>query len=409
MFSGVTPFEWLSLIVSVISVVFAMIVFLINGIQAKHATEEQTHIDTVRATLTDFSILRRNHQDFVIKIKANPENREEYEKAYIGDLERFATGYNMGAYDLEVVNRMSGGMIINQYRAYFRSYVSERRRAASSKSAIRKSDLYAEYLKMMKDLYKMRGEEWENIEELSADAAALEKFLKLPIDSPDSVFARFRELPGAIEHQGEGKEHFLYIPGTREDRCVLAAHADTVADTFYTNEAAATFPVLRDGKFISGHAGTILGADDRAGCAILWQLRKSGHSLLILDGEEHGQIGANYLRNSYPELWQEIEAHSFLLQLDRRGERDYKTYSIPVSREFHTYIQEETGFKYNESSGKTDICALCEHVCGVNLSIGYYEEHTKGECLQIDQWEHTLQVVRTMVEKPLKRFPTEHM
>ena len=35
-----------------------------------------------------------------------------------------------------------------------------------------------------------------------------------------------------------------------------------------------------------------IGADDRAGCAILWLLKDSGHSLLVTNGEE---IGCNRL------------------------------------------------------------------------------------------------------------------
>ena len=52
--------------------------------------------------------------------------------------------------------------------------------------------------------------------------------------------------------------------------------------------------VFEDGVYSSGDDLCGIGADDRAGCAMLWLLRDSGHSLLILDGEEHGQVGAAF-------------------------------------------------------------------------------------------------------------------
>ena len=125
--------------------------------------------------------------------------------------------------------------------------------------------------------------------------AILDQFLNVPISSSQGVFEIFAQLPGAIWRKGEKPlEQFLYVPGTREDRVVLSAHADTVWDSAYGNSREA---VLRyeDGIYASGNEACGIGADDRAGCAMIWALRDSGHSLLILDGEEKGKVGARYL------------------------------------------------------------------------------------------------------------------
>ena len=138
---------------------------------------------------------------------------------------------------------------------------------------------------------------------------------------------------------------------------------------------------------------------------MLWLLRDSGHSLLVTDGEEHGQIGAHYLRESNPSLFEEINDHAFILQLDRRGGNDYRYYDLPVSQEFVDYVEEETGYELVTGKGRTDIVALCEKVCGVNLSVGYHDEHKPSEWLDVGKWLHTLGLVRGMLSKPIKCYP----
>ena len=235
-------------------------------------------------------------------------------------------------------------------------------------------------------------------------ATVLDHFLHLPISTPDPIFSLFRTLPGAIEHSGGEKQRFLYVPGTREDHCVLAAHADTVFDRVYIGKKAEEKPALRDGVYFSESGAYGIGADDRAGCAMLWLLRNSGHSLLVLDGEEFGQIGAKYLRSEFSDLFEELNNHSFMLQLDRRGSNDYKCYHLDVTDEFKSFIENTTGYELSISRGFTDICTLCETVCGVNLSIGYYDEHTPKEKLVYEEWLHTFEVVKSMIGQPLKRY-----
>lgn len=150
-----------------------------------------------------------------------------------------------------------------------------------------------------------------------------------------------------------------------------------------------------------------IGADDRAGCAILWLLRDMGHSLLILNGEESGQQGANYLKNECPSLFKEINQHNFALQFDRRNATDYKVYYLPVSQEFHQYIQQKTGYTEPNRSSCTDICTLCQDICGANLSIGYYNEHDSSEYLNVEEWYHTLSITRKMLAKRCPKFPMD--
>ena len=51
------------------------------------------------------------------------------------------------------------------------------------------------------------------------------------------------------------------------------------------------------------------------------------------------------------------------------------------------------------------LSVLCETVCGVNLSVGYYHEHGPEESFVYGEWAHTLEIVRAMLKKELRRFP----
>ena len=143
--------------------------------------------------------------------------------------------------------------------------------------------------------------------------ALLTEFLNIPISCADGVFEKFETLPGAVCAKGDAPlERFVYIPGTRQDRVLLVAHADTVWDVAYGNPQQSSL-VIEDGVFHSGNSQCGIGADDRAGCAMVWALKDSGHSLLIVDGEEKGKKGAKFLRDKHPKLYKELNRHQFIM------------------------------------------------------------------------------------------------
>ncbi|MBR1747240.1 MAG: hypothetical protein IJ735_03385 [Clostridia bacterium] len=240
----------------------------------------------------------------------------------------------------------------------------------------------------------------------STAQAVLEEFLSYPLTDSRAILDRFASLHGAIARFGGEKRNFVYVPGARDDRVLLVAHADTVWDEYYLDQPDLPQTVrYSDGVYSAVEKGYGIGADDRAGCAMLWLLKDSGHSLLVLDGEEHGQIGANYIKSAYPSLHKELNAHAYMVQLDRRGKSDYKVYELPVPKEFKRFIEEKTNFSEPDKSSRTDIVALCTEVCGVNLSIGYYHEHTPKECLVFREWYRTLTLVEDMLLGEQRRFP----
>ncbi|MCX7612109.1 MAG: hypothetical protein N2043_11040, partial [Ignavibacterium sp.] len=108
------------------------------------------------------------------------------------------------------------------------------------------------------------------------------EFLSYPLNSSDEIFKRFSTIPNSKLFIGNKPgERFLFIEGNREDAATLVAHADTVFNNVGQHD------IIEDEDFfISGNPNYGIGADDRAGCAMVWLLKDLGHHLLICDYEE---------------------------------------------------------------------------------------------------------------------------
>lgn len=239
------------------------------------------------------------------------------------------------------------------------------------------------------------------------DIDVLMDFLRFPLGSADAILARFARLPGAIR-VGEGLSQFVFVEGTRTNRVLLVAHADTCWDMLYRldKEPVPQNVELKDG--IIRNPGNGLGADDRAGCAILWLLRDLGHSLLITNGEEYGEIGSAFLMNERTDIADKINhEHQFALAFDRKNAGDFKCYAVGTE-EFKRYIEKETGYLEAGRASSTDISTICRNICGANLSVGYQNEHTDNEYLVVADWRNTLQLCRRWLSKdPLPEFPLD--
>lgn len=241
---------------------------------------------------------------------------------------------------------------------------------------------------------------------MNAEQAVLKEFLSCPLQDGQELLRRFASLPGAVFRQGAHPlERFVYVPGARTDRVLLIAHCDTVWDQNYRRVDASQALCEENGVLHGTVDGLGIGADDRAGCAMLWLLRDSGHSLLILDGEEHGHFGANYLCREHKKLLRELNAHRYLLQLDLWGGRSCLYHGIPNSRRFREMI-EGMGFVEEKKNNGTDISYLAKAACGANLSVGYHRFHRADEFLSVAEWEGVLATLRTALAKPQKRYRT---
>ena len=163
---------------------------------------------------------------------------------------------------------------------------------------------------------------------------------------------------------------YIYVEG--DIPVMLIAHVDTVhpspPDRFFYD---------REYEVIWSPDG--LGADDRAGVFSLLEIVFAGYkpSLLFTMGEEIGGSGAVAAIMDYPKLPTSVNC---LIELDRHGNNDAVYYNCGNS-DFKNYIS-RFGFKETEGIF-SDIMILGPNwdIASVNLSIGYYNEHSASEYL----------------------------
>jgi hypothetical protein len=192
--------------------------------------------------------------------------------------------------------------------------------------------------------------------------------------------------------QVEG-EDYVYFKGTLP--VLVCAHMDVV----HTEKLTDLVWDKENGILWSPQG---LGADDRAGILAILSLVNQGHRphVLFLDKEERGCIGAKAAAKELP-----APAVHFVLEFDRRGKEDCVFYQCD-NPEFTEYI-ESFGFKTALGSC-SDISHLCPTwgIAGANLSVGYYNEHTKTEFLRLAELNATIEkaskILSSLPQKPFK-------
>ncbi|MCU1806386.1 M20/M25/M40 family metallo-hydrolase [Cytobacillus firmus] len=155
----------------------------------------------------------------------------------------------------------------------------------------------------------------------------------------------------------------------------------------------------------------ILGADDRAGVAVLLQMAKNlekssfrGTVKFILTVEEEiGLVGAQHVDEYF--LW-DVDA---AIVLDRRGTGDIVISCggyIPFCDDRYGQFIESTAIKAGLSNwkctngGSSDTRIWAAHgIQSVNLSVGYLNEHTSDEKLDVEGCYDTVKFVEAIFER----------
>lgn len=171
---------------------------------------------------------------------------------------------------------------------------------------------------------------------------------------------------------------------------MLVAHLDTVfhappQDIYYDREHNVIWSP--DG----------LGADDRAGVYAILKILSCSRLrpyIAFTTDEEKGCVGATNLSLSYTPPKNKIK---YIIELDRRGSNDCVFYHCS-NEKFINFI---TNFGFTQAMGSfSDIVELCPQwgICGVNLSIGYENEHSYIEILYVSHMLNTISKVIEMLQ-----------
>ena len=175
-----------------------------------------------------------------------------------------------------------------------------------------------------------------------------------------------------------------YIIAEGELPICLIAHLDTVF-TYPPNES--DFLYDPEKQILWTPHGT--GFDDRAGVSAILEILNAGYrpSIIFTQGEEALGIGANTLVCKYKRS--PFKKCNALIELDRMGEKDCVFYQCD-NPEFTEYIER---FGYEKSLGSfSDISVIAPawKIAAVNLSIGYLDEHTVAERLNIEWYQNSI-------------------
>lgn len=199
------------------------------------------------------------------------------------------------------------------------------------------------------------------------------KILRKSQEELKETLTNFIKAKGYKPVIGDG---FLYAMG--DIPILLVAHMDTVHRSkpteIYCDE---------EQKVIWSPQG--IGGDDRCGVYIIMRLLEAGYKpyVLFLEDEEIGCVGAKKCTKvlKAPKV-------KFIIEVDRRGSDDCVFYDC-FNPDFTKYI-ESFGFEYATGT-YSDICELSFDwgIASVNLSAGYYNEHTFYEYIKLDDMEKT--------------------
>ena len=210
---------------------------------------------------------------------------------------------------------------------------------------------------------------------------------------------------------------YIYAKGNIP--CLLTAHMDTV-HTELPNHIFEWTARNEKGEiehYIKADEG--IGGDDRCGIYMILQIlehykkqnkgdkgdKENGEtgtnmypSVLFCEDEETGCVGSGkFAKSEY--TYDVAQNNKYLIELDRKGNNDAVFYSCG-NEEFQDFVCDVTGYKL-EYGSYTDICELspiCD-LASVNLSCGYYKEHTPSEFVCFEEMEHTIEVTIKLIDK----------
>lgn len=170
----------------------------------------------------------------------------------------------------------------------------------------------------------------------------------------------------------------------------LVAHMDTVFENQNFNAKEIFYDRQKNVMWCPQNAGF----DDKAGIFAILKIIQDGFRpwIIFTCDEETGGEGAHEVVCRIEQL----QGLRYIIELDRQGKTDCVFYDCD-NPDFVSYV---SSFGFIEDWGTfTDISIICPAlgVAGVNLSVGYRDEHTREEILYVSALKSTIQKVEKML------------
>lgn len=217
----------------------------------------------------------------------------------------------------------------------------------------------------------------------------------------EELLVSLKEILMKLGYKTIRQENDLFLFAKGSIPVMVVAHVDIV----HNQQPSIIF---HDQRYNVLWSPTGLGADDRAGVLGILNILEKGYRpyVLFTNYEESGGAGAYSAADELKKIVKKNNIR-YIIELDRKGAEDCVFYACS-NKEFEEYINT---FGFKTAAGVfSDISILCPawEIAGVNLSTGYYNHHTTGELLYLNELEHTVDRVCSMLDNvPDKSFKYE--
>lgn len=223
-------------------------------------------------------------------------------------------------------------------------------------------------------------------------AKRIEKFKNICNMEQEDLKPKLKNILSSMGYKDiKNEDGFLYAKG--EVPVLLLAHMDTVHNfTPFIIEIKET----ERGTELSSPFG--IGGDDRCGIYMILQIIKELKcSVLFLEDEEIGCIGAKLFSNT--EYVKDLGVN-YMIEFDRRGSKDAVFYNCD-NAEFEDFVTEDFFVTNWGSCSDISHVAPAAGIAAVNLSCGYYSEHTKHEKVIFEEMETVIEHAKALIRKPV--------
>lgn len=194
------------------------------------------------------------------------------------------------------------------------------------------------------------------------------------------------------------EDGFVYAVG--EKPVMLLAHMDTVHKS---EPILISAKETEKGMKLSSPFG--IGGDDRCGVFMILEIIKDQKcSVLFTEDEEIGCVGAKKFTET--EHISKLDVN-YMIQFDRRGWNDAVFYQCD-NPEFTEFITQE--FFEEDYGSCSDISEVAPKagVAAVNLSCGYYHEHTTDEYVIFEEMTKVIEEAKKIIDRDVEK-PFEYI
>lgn len=219
------------------------------------------------------------------------------------------------------------------------------------------------------------------------------KFIEICQKSQKELKAALVAVLKANNYKPVVQDGFIYAEG--DVPVLLVAHMDTVH-----KERCTVICTSKEGVVMSPQG---IGGDDRCGIfMILETIKELRCSVLFTEDEEIGCVGAGKFVKSgiKPNV-----PLNYIIEYDRKNANDAVFYDCD-NPEFEEFVTDkDIGFKTAYGSC-SDISSVAPYlgIAAVNLSCGYYNQHTQHEYVVVSEMMNNIERGKQLIRKPCEKF-----